>query len=300
MAAVVLSTSALPTAWTTWTDIEALSNRKLREFILAAGRSVDGLVTKAELKEVAYEIQAEAAEGEGEDEGEGGGEGEGEVDWSECWEAPLSEPFCLHAILGLSPTDEGDVASRVRASFHSRARSAYPSEHIEDATVYALAVRRFRRLCLAFTVLKDDERRRIYMAAGYAGLRSSEAYQETSVFELDAVDTYHAFFEGREAADRDYLLLNGDARADKPPPPSEEELEAGGCDVQLLALWPQAAAASGGGEEGGGEGEEGGGEGEGEGSGEEDGEEDEEVLAAAAAAAASSASGVARRARHEA
>ena len=307
MAAIVLSTSALPTAWTTWTDIEALSNRKLREFILAAGRSVDGLVTKAELKEVAYEIQAEAAEGEGEDEGEGGGEGEGEVDWSECWEAPLSEPFCLHAILGLSPTDEGDVASRVRASFHSRARSAYPSEHIEDATVYALAVRRFRRLCLAFTVLKDDERRRIYMAAGYAGLRSSEAYQETSAFELDAVDTYHAFFEGREAADRDYLLLNGDARADKPPPPSEEELEAGGCDVQLLALWPQAAAASGGGEEGGGEGEEGGGEGEGEGSGEEDGEEedeeDEEVLAAAASAAAaasSSASGVARRARHEA
>ena len=222
MATVVLSTSALPTAWTTWTDIEALSNRKLREFILAAGRSVDGLVTKAELQAVAYEIQAEAAEGEGEGEGEGGGEGEGEVDWSECWEAPLSEPFCLHSILGLSPTEEGDVASRVRASFHSRARSAYPSEYIEDATVYALAVRRFRRLCLAFTVLKDAERRRIYMAAGYVGLRSSEAYQETSAFELDAVDTYHAFFEGREAADRDYLLLNGDARADKRPPPSEE------------------------------------------------------------------------------
>ena len=47
------------------------------------------------------------------------------------------------------------------------------------STVYALAVRRFRRLCLAFTVLKDDERRRIYMAAGYAGLRNSEAYQES-------------------------------------------------------------------------------------------------------------------------
>ena len=50
MAAVVLSTLAMPTAWTTWTDIEALSNRKLREFILAAGLPVDGLVTKAELK----------------------------------------------------------------------------------------------------------------------------------------------------------------------------------------------------------------------------------------------------------
>ena len=57
--------------------------------------------------------------------------------------------------------------------------SAYPSEHIEDVTLYALAVRRFRRLCLAFTVLKDAERRRIYMAAGYAGLRSSEAYQDS-------------------------------------------------------------------------------------------------------------------------
>ena len=99
--------------------------------------------------------------------------------------------------------------------------------------------------------------RRIYKAAGYAGLRSSEAYQETSVFELDATDTYHAFFDGREDADRDYLLLNGDARADRPPAPSEEELEAGGCDVPLPALWPQAVAVGGG--EGGG-GEEGGGE----------------------------------------
>ena len=58
--------------------------------------------------------------------------------------------------------------------------------------------------------------RRIYAAAGYAGLRSAEAYQETSAFEMDAVDTYHAFFDGREEADRDYLLLNGDARAERP------------------------------------------------------------------------------------
>ena len=158
MAAVVLSTLAMPSAWTTWTDIEALSNRKLREFIVAAGLPVDGLVTKAELKVVAYEIQAKAAEEEGEDEGEDE-EGEGVVDWSDSWEAPLSEPFCLHAILGLTPTDGGDVASRARASFHSRARAAYPSEYIDDLAVYALAVRRFRRLCLAFTVLKDAERR---------------------------------------------------------------------------------------------------------------------------------------------
>ena len=104
MAAVVLSPLAMPTAWTTRTDIEALSNRKLREFILAAGLPVDGLVTKAELKVVAYEIQAKAAEEEGEGEGEDEGQGEGEGDWSDSWEAPLSEPFCLHAILGLTPT----------------------------------------------------------------------------------------------------------------------------------------------------------------------------------------------------
>ena len=61
--------------------------------------------------------------------------------------------------------------------------------------------------------------RRIYAAAGYAGLRSSEAYQEACAFEMDAADTYHAFFEGREEADRDYLLLNGDARAERPHAP---------------------------------------------------------------------------------
>ena len=149
----------MPSAWTTWTDIEALSNRKLREFIVAAGMPVDGLVTKAELKVVAYEIQAKTAEEEGEGEGEDEGDGEGEVDWSDSWEAPLSEPFCLHAILGLTPTDEGDVASRARASFHSRARAAYPSEYIDDVAVYARTVRRVRRLCLALTVLKDAERR---------------------------------------------------------------------------------------------------------------------------------------------
>ena len=41
--------------------------------------------------------------------------------------------------------------------------------------------------------------RRIYAAAGYAGLRRSEAYQEASAFELDAADAYHAFFDGRQA-----------------------------------------------------------------------------------------------------
>ena len=164
MAEVVLSTRCLPATWTTWTtseEIEALSNRKLREYIEAVGLPVDGLVTKTELKVVAHEARAKLAEEAGEGEGEGEGEGDCNVlDWSESWAAPLAEPFCLHAILGLTPTDEGDVASRARASFHSRARAAYPSEYIDDPFVYASAVRRFRRLCLAFTVLKDAERRR--------------------------------------------------------------------------------------------------------------------------------------------
>ena len=105
MAAVVLSTSALPTAWTTWTDIEALSNRKLREFILAAGRSVDGLVTKAELKGVAYEIQAEAAEGEGED-------GDGHV-WQGADELGDFETYD-DADLQLEPSEVGLGADMAR------------------------------------------------------------------------------------------------------------------------------------------------------------------------------------------
>ena len=106
-------------------------------------------------------------------------------EWAACWEEPLAQPFCLHSVLGLTPSSEGDVASRVRAAFHSRARACYPRENTPDVPSYARQVRRFRKTCLALTVLKDPERRRIYATAGYDGLRRSEAYQEVSAFDQE-------------------------------------------------------------------------------------------------------------------
>ena len=185
-------------------DLDALSNRGLREYITAAGFSLEGCVTKAELRVRALEAQAAAPAPEPE-------EDDGE-DWAACWEEPLSKDFCLHAQLGLQPNAKGDVASRVRAAFHAVSRFAYPREWEADLPTYEAAVLRFRRICLSFVVLVDPERRRIYETAGYAGLRSSEAYQEESVFDRDATDVFEAFFEGRSEADREYLLLNGDAR----------------------------------------------------------------------------------------
>lgn len=111
----------------------------------------------------------------------------------------------------------GDAA--VRTAFHKRAWLAYPYEAVSyaDEAAYEHAVVAFRRICLAFSVLKDRERRRIYVTSGFKGLQSSESFQEDSVFEADALDVYNGFFEGTDEADREYLLLNG---AD---PPSEDE-----------------------------------------------------------------------------
>ena len=111
---------------------------------------------------------------------------EHEVDpWEACWEEPMSEPFCLYSVLGLKSSSEGDVASRVRAAFHSCAQASWPREDAPNVPSYARQVRRFRRLCLALTVLKDPERRRIYAVAGFDGLRQSEAYQESSAFDQE-------------------------------------------------------------------------------------------------------------------
>ena len=142
-------------------------------------------------------------------------------EWA-VWEKEL-EPFDLLAVLKLSVQGQriagGD--DRVRAEFHKRAWPAYPrdADWYEDEAQYETAVVAFRRICLAFTVLKDLERRRIYLAAGFDGLYRSEACQEESVFDADAVLIFEGFFEGTDEADREYLLLNGD------DPPSEVEWE---------------------------------------------------------------------------
>ena len=41
------------------------------------------------------------------------------------------------------------------------------------------------QVAIAYLVLKDDARRKIYAVAGFKGLQLSEAYEEWSVFDTD-------------------------------------------------------------------------------------------------------------------
>ncbi|KAL1515649.1 hypothetical protein AB1Y20_002267 [Prymnesium parvum] len=171
--------------------------------------------------------EAREARGEGV-EGEEGEEGEAEPWYWAAWEKTIEE-FNLEQTLKVRLEGErvngGEAA--VRASFHKHAWPAYPLEpdSYADEAAYDAAVLAFRRICLAYTILKDPERRRIYVTCGFERLRQSEAHQQESVFEADPLEVYDAFFEGEDEADREYLLLNG---ADAPSDSDDlEEAEVG-------------------------------------------------------------------------
>lgn len=139
--------------------------------------------------------------------------------------APWTEdlqPFDLFQALGLRPpTGDGlsRVGDRARAGFHTMAYNHYPrrAEAYATAREYAAVVLAFRRACVAFIVLCDEQRHQIYNSCGYAGLRASEAYQEdgSNVFEMDPCKVRSSFFAGRDEADRQYLLLHGPGRPDR-------------------------------------------------------------------------------------
>jgi hypothetical protein len=143
-----------------------------------------------------------------------------EDDEEECWTAweDHLDPFDLLKTLQVrAETSErsgtritgGDAA--IRAAFHKRSWHKWPGEEAAyaDKEVYTKAVIAFRRVCLAFTVLRDPERRRIYLTSNFSGLQQSEVCQEESVFDIDPMEVYNNFFEGVDEADREYLLLNG-------------------------------------------------------------------------------------------
>jgi hypothetical protein len=66
------------------------------------------------------------------------------------------------------------------------------------------------QIAVAFLVLKDPERARIYAEHGYATLVKSEACAEEGVFDCDPYELHSAFFRGDDEDDRQYLLLNAD------------------------------------------------------------------------------------------
>jgi len=69
--------------------------------------------------------------------------------------------------------------------------------------------KRFRQVTLAYLILKDEEKRRIYNTHGWTGIVQSERYQEYDAFDTDPYVVYENFFAGVDPEDKEYLMLNG-------------------------------------------------------------------------------------------
>ena len=119
----------------------------------------------------------------------------------------------LHELLSVPV---GANASRLRAAYHRMLLKCHPA-HLRwtpssgrpRVEAYRETKRRFRQIAIAYRVLQDPERARIYGDHGVKGLKRSEAYQEENVFELDPWESCDDFFEGEDPEDREYFLLNG-------------------------------------------------------------------------------------------
>jgi hypothetical protein len=112
--------------------------------------------------------------------------------------------------------------ARVRASYHRQAQYYHPtwgSAGMEEKE----AELHLRRITLAYLCLKDLERRRIYIAHDWEGLRESEKCCEWSIFEADPYEAYDDFFAGVDPVDREYLLLNGNAHMSDEEGGSDDE-----------------------------------------------------------------------------
>ena len=94
------------------------------------------------------------------------------------------------------------------------AKSTYESKTESGCTKAMSACRKLQRLGVAFHVLKDSDRFKIYREHGYEGLVKSERYAECDVFDLDGFTMYESFFAGEDEEDRQYLLLCPEAESD--------------------------------------------------------------------------------------
>eukprot|EP00947_MAST-08B_sp_MAST-8B-sp1_P001011 g1011.t1 len=184
-----------------------------------------------------------------------------EEEEEEEWEA-LAE-FDLYEALRIPCVKDKPCDTRARGAYHRLATMWNPNLYVpvrsgNKTTVeqqYEAATKQFRRVTLAYLVLKDAPRKQIYDTGGWQGLKMSEGYQSTSVFEEAdyPYDIFEAFFEGRDQADRDYLLLNGNALLSDDEAGQEEAMESGDEEEQdeaeeLAVLEAVAAAKAAGGD----------------------------------------------------
>lgn len=67
---------------------------------------------------------------------------------------------------------------------------------------------------MAFQVLRDPERTRIYCDHGFARLELSETYAEESVMTKPTLDVIHFFYSGEDPEAREFMMLNGTNKLD--------------------------------------------------------------------------------------
>ncbi|CAD7953196.1 unnamed protein product [Amoebophrya sp. A25] len=111
--------------------------------------------------------------------------------------------FDLHAELGVS---RNPSLSRVQAAFHRKSTRCYNAWY--QYPYLESDLQTFRRTVFAFLVLRDPARRQIYEDLGFDALQKSEAYAESSVFDISPRAEFNKFFAGVREEDRDYLLMN--------------------------------------------------------------------------------------------
>jgi hypothetical protein len=158
-------------------------------------------------------------------------EGE-EEEWYDAYDdlkAAEARAKTFYTLLGVPRGEDGSVTggeSRLRAGYHRGLMRWNPSNGnwggIEN---FYRAQKRFKHVVIAYAVLMDPERRSIYHRLGVEGLRSSEAYQEESVFDLDEWEQCEYFFSGTDPDDREYFLLNGNQQLSDEEGESEEDAE---------------------------------------------------------------------------
>ena len=144
-------------------------------------------------------------------------EEDGTSEFEEPWYRKL-EAFDLFAALGVHRVADAIMGggTRCRAQFYklsTRTRPLAPERYI-GVEEYAADVVRYRQTCLAFLTLRDPAKYSIYREMGFERLRAAESYQEDSVFEQDPDKVVRDFFDGVNAADREFLLANGQDAAD--------------------------------------------------------------------------------------
>lgn len=152
--------------------------------------------------------------------GNGRGDKDGDKDGNDPDDNPDDDPD--------APPDEAGVHDPADAAAHADYRYRGDEDRLDDdpgddvddprnlsgVTRFAAACAKFQRVTVAYLVLRDPARCRVYDEHGYGALVKAEAYAEDDVFDADPWDVYDRFFAGEEEEDRQYLLLHGGGGGD--------------------------------------------------------------------------------------